>query len=276
MTDNNKKGFNPDFYATRELEVTKKWQTMWGCFNCGNRNEGAAKKTCSACNIAVYCNRKCQRDCWKGNHGGAPHSRICKEMCAFKSRKLGPLPILVNNYPGMVSNDVIEAEMRNYGDLFIEEAARSLRTKYISLQVLCFEDNYNIVRLVGTAMFGGGGGPAGAQIIINRVLFYEVDRGITAGRNVEPSDGTSGSISKQAKKRVVTHIADFVVRLRSKGIGVMSICYGRGLMWLSEDDDDAKRVINSANGGSVIIWTPDSHYVMKDSLASATFAAFGF
>lgn len=109
---------------------------------------------------------------------------------------------------------------------------------------------------------------------VTHVFYNKVDSGINAVRNLNPVNGTSGEISIEAKKRVMSHILDFVKRTRNNGLCVTSMMFGRGLMWLS-DDTEAQNNINAVIGKNLEFSGDDVHAI-NDFMAYALSTAFGF
>jgi len=263
--------FNPKFYSSHEAALVKRCQKSFGCFNCGKRT----KLQCSSCKIVMYCDRDCQQKNWKrGTSGMNSHKSICTEVRDFRARKPGPIPrLLLNPIYYLKSDNDLVAEMRVYGDLFLQEAERSLKKRRIDLIVLCVEDE-GFVRLIVSAKLMAKRGenfdgisyidnfrdPLGYSYI-QCILFEQLDYGPDACAKVEPRNGTSGMISNAAKEIAIQHIADFLERMQKHKLQAGNLSYGRGLMWLQEDKE-AQEKFTSASPGIILI--PDGIYVMKD------------
>lgn len=263
--------FNPKFYLSHETALVKHCQKSLGCFNCGK----TAKLQCSECKIAMYCSRDCQVKNWKrGTSGMKSHKSICKDVRDFRAQHAGPIPrVLLDPIHYLKSDNDLVKEMRVYGNLFLQEAERSLKNRTIDLVVLCIEDE-GFVRLILSAKIMGKRDecfdgvdyidnfrdPSGYSYI-QCVLFEQLDYGPDACEKVEPQNDTSGVISNAAKKKAVKHIANFLERMKKHKLKVGTLSYGRGFMWLREDKK-AQEKITSA--GPSITLLPDQLYVMKD------------
>ena len=202
------------------------------------------------------------------------HKSICTEVRDFRARKPGPIPrLLLNPIYYLKSDNDLVAEMRVYGDLFLQEAERSLKKRRIDLIVLCVEDE-GFVRLIVSAklMAKRGENFDGISYIdnfrdplrysyIQCILFEQLDYGPDACAKVEPRNSTSGMISNAAKEIAIQHIADFLERMQKHKLQAGNLSYGRGLMWLQEDKE-AREKFTSASPGIILI--PDGIYVMKD------------
>ena len=101
-----------------------------------------------------------------------------------------------------------------------------------------------------------------------------MDSDIDDVRNLNPVNGSSGELSKKAKDRVMPHILDFVKRTRSNGLCARSMMFGRGLMWLS-DDNEAQNKINAVIG-TKLEFSGDDVHAMNDSMVYAMSTACGF
>lgn len=202
------------------------------------------------------------------------HKSICKQVRKFRAQKPGPIArLLLDPIHYLKYDDDLVAEMRVYGDLFLEEAERSLKKRRIDLIVLCMEDE-GFVRLIISAKLMAKRGenfdgidyidnfsdPFGCSYI-QCILFEPLDYGPDACEKVEPSNGTSGMISNDAKEMAIAHIVDFLERMRKHKIQPGALSYGRGLMWLQEDEV-AQEMFTSASPGIILI--PDQIYVKKD------------
>eukprot|EP01083_Nonionella_stella_P087087 242137_1 len=263
--------FNPRFYSSHEAALVKRCQNSFGCFNCGKK----AKLQCSRCKIAMYCDSDCQLKNWKrGTSGMNSHKSICKQIRKFRARKPGPIArLLLDPIHYLKYDDDLVAEMRVYGDLFLQEAERSLKKRRIDLIVLCMEDE-GFVRLIVSAKLMAKRGenfdgidyidnvsdPFGCSYI-QCILFEPLDHGPDACEKVEPPNGTSGMICNDAKEMAIAHIVDLLERMQTHQIQPGALSYGRGLMWLQEDEA-AQEMFTSASPGIILI--PDQIYVKKD------------
>lgn len=198
---------------------------------------------------------------------------------------------------GLLSILLIEEEtcrkaMIDRSDAFLEEAKRCLdiylkndehgfRKATIGLSAALVY-NMGKVRLQCAATlhdsenevgFGGGG----TTTTVNHVIFEVVEEG---GEDVQirlhPPCG-SGDVSFECRERVVKKLKAFFARANDKyGISIQSFTYGRGLMWISEEDfRDDKKEFEGLNGGNMIIWMPDMGHVMEDTKKAATGGLWG-
>jgi hypothetical protein len=256
--------FNDFFYLPREEELIQTIQENIGCFNC---NSPGAKSKCSACGVAIYCNRDWQRHHWKkapiggdnnNNNKLEPHNTICKAIQALV-RKDKPelpfpvvLPLIDNKYEE--DDDMVVQEMKLYSNLFIDEAARN-NLDDMSLTVLCIKDQVvneeGAIRLLSTARF------ISSDFTLHNVeavIYEKVDNyNRNSIKNLYPQDGSFGSISEDAKEKSISHIINFIERIHDKvkGIRIRSMTCGRGLSWIS-NNDEVQTKLKNANGGADI------------------------
>jgi hypothetical protein len=255
--------FNDFFHLPREEELIQTIQENIGCFNC---NSPGAKSKCSACGVAIYCNRDCQRHHWKktpigGNKDNKlePHNTICKAIQALVRSKDKPelpfpvvLPLIDNKYEE--DDDMVVQEMKLYSNLFIDEAARN-NVDDMGLTVLCIKDEMvneeGAIRLLATARF------ISSDFTLHNVeaiIYEKVDNYCRDSiNNLYPQDGSFGSISEVAKEKSISHIINFIERIHEKvkGIRIRSMTCGRGLSWIS-NKNEVQTKLKNANGGADI------------------------
>mmetsp|Transcript_46483 Transcript_46483/g.55901 ORF Transcript_46483/g.55901 Transcript_46483/m.55901 type:complete len:269 (+) Transcript_46483:59-865(+) len=258
--------FNPYFFESRGNELIAILQKSRGCFFCGRP---APKSKCSRCKVAQYCNRDCQKNDWKPIH---------KELCSTWLENYGDgpaddasasVPICMKSVGYISSDEVLVDEMRQRQIAFMEEAGCRIEGRGLSLSVACI-DMFQRIRLVAAAHFYDGE-PKIREV--NRIMFECVDEGEEAMRRLYPSSGGSGSLSTDVKERVVIHLTDFVRRLNKYGIHVNSMTYGRGLMWLS-GDEQVQETIEKHNGEvneghCKIMYVASTDYAMEDTMGAA-------
>lgn len=117
-------------------------------------------------------------------------------------------------------------------------------------------------------------------ITVNHVIFEVVDEGGEGvRRRLHPSFG-SGDIPEVARACVFDGFLDFILMANRHGVAVQSITFGRGLMWMKEDEfqkGGSKKKIEEANDkdGNRIIWMPDMEYSMEDMQGNVMRAMMG-
>lgn len=267
-------GFNYAFYEEHGKELISILQKSEGCFACRKPNP---TKRCSRCKVAMYCSQSCQMKDWKKATGH--HKELCGIWC--DNRGSGPededgssIPICMKSC-GYLPDDLMLLEMRRRGDLFIDEIKRCVGAGEIGYPILSFQTaciwNLGSIRLGASASFYSRS--LSKVVVVNHVLFDTVDEGEDAKQRLHPSNEGSGEISEKAKGLVVAKWTEFVGRISERGLRVQSITYGRGLMWLSEDEAATKR-IEESNGGvdgehRSIMWLPSMDHAMRDSFNDA-------
>jgi|AntRauTorckE5430_2_1112549.scaffolds.fasta_scaffold04377_3 hypothetical protein len=122
-------------------------------------------------------------------------------------------------------------EMERYSDLFIKEIVRAGVTD-MSLVVLCAEDGNDITRLTASARLVD---KAFDIIDVHDVLFKTIDTGRDKIKLIYPRDGSHGSIADDKKELVVSHLTQFIEKLKINGVEVIMMTCGRGLTWLSRE-----------------------------------------
>jgi hypothetical protein len=89
---------------------------------------------------------------------------------------------------------------------------------------------------------------------VEAVIYEKVDNYCRdSDNNLEPQDGSFGSISDDAKKKSMSHIIIFIERIHEKvkGIRIRSMTCERGLTWIN-NNDEVQTKLKNANGGADI------------------------
>jgi sulfatase maturation enzyme AslB (radical SAM superfamily) len=85
--------FNFDFDKEHGQKLIEVVQLNVGCFGCNKPNPD---KTCSRCQVNMYCNQECQKTDWKmsGENAGL-HKHLCQTYCENRAEQhgvMGPIP----------------------------------------------------------------------------------------------------------------------------------------------------------------------------------------
>jgi len=243
------------------MELIKSLQDDRGCFSCGKPNPTSI---CSRCKVVKYCDKECQKVHWK-----KVHNENCSVWCENygggpTDDKAVSIPVNMFSVGWIDRDEILVGEMRLRQREFFKEAFRCTngRTR-ISFQIACI-DICCRVRLVAAAsvVVSGGGVPFTINVDqINHVLFETIDEGREALQRLYPSNGGSGTLSKAAKRFVIARLSIFVKRLNEHGLQASSMTYGRGLMWLSDDEESTEK-IEENNAGAKMMWVPSMNYVI--------------
>jgi len=269
--------FNHDFAAEDEKYLLDLVRRQRGCFNVKCRDPSASKR-CVKCQVASYCSRECQLADWKDPV--MPHKEVCKvyrgnvapDVRAEGNGQRGAVAIGLLG-AGIVSEDICRKAMMDRAGAFLDEAKRCLdaglkddkhgfRRATIALQAgVVF--NLDRCRLQCAATLHDW--EAHDVVSVNHVIFDAVDEGEEARRRLHPPGYGAGDISAECRKRVVEKLEAFILKANQHGITVQGITYGRGLMWMSDEEfqkSEPKKRLEAANGGDLMMWIPDQGYAM--------------
>lgn len=103
--------------------------------------------------------------------------------------------------------------------------------------------------------------------MISDLTFHAVDEGDTVQRDLHPISVGPGSISDEAKTKVLHKITWFFEMAKRFDVKVCSVTYGRGLMWLSDQsfrESDKVKKWKDLAGGDLLL-TPDLQHAMADA-----------
>lgn len=216
-----------------------------------------------------------------------PHKKVCKvyrDNIAPDTRpevkgQKGAVAI------GLLSVEIIDEHqcskaMKDRADSFLEEAKRCLdidlkndkygfRKATIGLAAAVVY-NMGKPRLQCAATVHDSDSEVGfgqAQMTVNHIIFEAVgDGGEEVRRRLHPVRG-SGDISEECRERVVEVLKAFFLRAKKYGISIQSVSFGRGLMWMRDEEfRDDKKELEEVNGGDLIMWMPDMGYAMEDTM----------
>mmetsp|Transcript_36753 Transcript_36753/g.66085 ORF Transcript_36753/g.66085 Transcript_36753/m.66085 type:complete len:277 (+) Transcript_36753:58-888(+) len=268
--------FNHNFADEDEENLIGVVRKSRGCFNFQCRDPAATKR-CTMCHVAIYCSKECQEADWK--YGKFPHKKVCKlyrNNIAPDTRpegngQKGPVAIGLLSV-GLITEEICSKAMRDRADAFLAETKRCLdidlkNDKYgfrkatigLAAAVVC---NLGKVRLQCAATVHDSEAEIGfgqGMMTVNHIIFEAVgEGGDEVQKRLHPASG-EGDISEDCRDRVVEKLKAFFLRANNKyGISIQSVNFGRGLKWITDDDfRDAKKELEGANGGNMIIWMPD-------------------
>jgi len=184
---------------------------------------------------------------------------------------------------GYIQDGVLLNEMKQRTDLFLLEAMRCSKTGDVRGAFACqiaVVHQLGALRLVASATMWSKA--KNGIIEIRHVLFDTVDEGEEARQLLYPGlpvmshypmDGDPGDLSKAARERVVEKMSAFVERVHVVGLEISGLTFGRGLMWLSHDQEAMDRIQGNEKGS--LHWVPSTDYIMGDCMNTAMKAAFG-
>lgn len=219
------------------------------------------------------CSKACQKDGWKN----CDHKETCKVY--LSNRELNPnkpydvaepIPICLASC-GWLDDDTLAEAMDLRTSAFLEEYGRWARTGdsdfespplYLQVSMM-----YNLghARLQAGVSFWDEG--RDGVSFVNGLLFHAVDQGAKARRDLHPSNGGSGTLSKEAKAKVLKKITWFFEMARQHNVEICSLSYGRGLMWMVDDNFQKSSLVQKWKelGGKRLLMTGDSRHVMADA-----------
>jgi hypothetical protein len=252
--------FNLDFDKALGQEMIQAVQLFAGCFCCKKPNPS---KTCSRCQVSMYCDQDCQKTDWKSSGVNAGHHKeLCSVYCDNRADTNGlkgsPIPVCLYSIHE-IDEDSFVISMRERSDLFLQELGKYQQQQSERIG-LSFQTS--VIKLLGgkirlaaavTLMFDS------KLSTVNYVFLETVDEGPVAEERLYPKQGGSGDISTAAEEKVVEGWVAFIGRLREiSNVSVKSITFGRGLMWVADKTSFEER-LEEANGGH-IMWIPDTQH----------------
>jgi hypothetical protein len=253
--------FNLDFDKVLGQELIQGLQSTVGCFSCEKPNPS---KTCSRCQVSMYCNTQCQKTDWKASGPNAnDHKQLCSVYCENRDGLKGvkvSIPVCLYSIHE-INEDEFVSYMRVRQDLFLLELRKCYQEQHQSERIgLSFQTA--VIKLLG-----GKIRLAAAIMLefdskwstVNHVLLETVDEGPAAQERLYPSRGGAGDISIAAEKKVLDGWIAFIRSLRDFcNVTVKSITFGRGLMFVA-NKGSFQESLEEANGGP-IMWIPDREH----------------
>jgi len=241
-----------DFWFIHEQEVMETIQTEVGCFECHKNIPDVdfhlrTHKSCYHCRFAIYC-----ADCRSNHYSdgvvqcGASKKFLCSMVEGIQYNTPGGGNLLrFFAGVGYIDDARLELEMKRYSNELIdnikkiqvvEKEQKRIKEENLWLIILCAEDydaGNPVVRLIATADYNAGY----TNHHVHNIMFKKVDTGRDAIAQIYPADGSMGEISDDKKEVVVTEIEDLVGRIKNNRMNVVEIQFGRGLTWLSSDEE---------------------------------------
>ena len=111
--------FNFDFDKKHGQKLIEAVQLQAGCFCC---NKPDPDKTCSRCQVSMYCNQECQKTDWKKSGINAGHHKqLCKIYCENRAEQngvMGPIPVCLYRIH-LIDGFTLDLSMRQRSDLFL-------------------------------------------------------------------------------------------------------------------------------------------------------------
>jgi hypothetical protein len=251
--------FNFDFDMEQGQKLIEAVQLQAGCFCC---NKPDPDKTCSRCQVNMYCNAQCQKTDWKSSGKNAGHHKyLCQTYCENRAEEngvKGPIPVCLY-YTHLIDEQTFEFSMRERSDLFLQELHKYQQQRgeiidfYVQLSVIKVIDGK--ISLTAAVSFMVDSERRG----VTNVLLETVDEGPVAEQRLNPRRGGPGSISTAAAEKVLEHWVAYVGRLHDEyNASVSCITFGRGLMHVA-DKSSFQASVEAANGGA-IMWVPNTQY----------------
>jgi hypothetical protein len=240
-SSSHRRAFNPDFdkeYSDGLILDMQRW-----CFNdnCGKDNP---PKRCVKCKLAAYCNRECQVADWNFCH--KERCKIWRENRAAKPDGTPPtcVPIALKSVH-CVNEMAVHGMIQTRQHLFLEELKRCKIT-WVKLETSVVK-LLRSIRLVCGASFWGEPMPyQGRAMFVNHLVAEIVDevndqtmaKLYPDGAGEGIAGGRPGSISSKARKKVLEKWVEFAKKLRQYKFSLIEIQYGRGLMYLKDENDE--------------------------------------
>ena len=229
------------------------------------------------------CNKKCQLDGWKNCN----HKESCKVYTDNRSTQTTgiaePVPICLKSCRWLGEGD-LGTTMDRRVELFFAELQRWGRTNEKGRKVVNVHLQASVQWTLGCARlqcavtFFDFAKDGVAEV--TGLTSHPVDESDAAKRNLLRGSGT---LSGEAKKKVLDKITWFVETAREYDVEVSGLTYGRSLMWMSEESFKESASMKTweevGNGGKKLMMIPDSRYAMADAhnaaMAAGLRAAFG-
>jgi hypothetical protein len=251
--------FNFDFDKEHGQKLIEAVQLNIGCFCC---NKPDPDKTCSRCQVSMYCNQECQKTDWKKSGINAGHHKqLCKTYCEHRAEQdgvMGPLPICLYEIH-LIDEAMLLHSMRQRRDLFLQELHKYQQQQgeiinlFVQLSVIQILDDKISLSAALSFMVDS------KKRTVSTVFLETVDEGPVAEQRLQCRHGGPGVISAAAEKKVLEHWVAYIGRLRNEcSADINSITFGRGLMHVA-DKSSFQASVEAANGGE-IIWVPNRHY----------------
>lgn len=246
--------FDKEFDADLGQKLINVYKEQVGCFNCRKPNP---TKRCGQCQIVWYCDRECQVTDWKKQH-----KQLCQVWLDNRSGSPpGPIPICMFACGFIGETSMVQA-MKIRRDLFLKEFKRMAaetehdkEPQYLSL-TLAVVEMFGKIRLVASAHLVDDNFE---KIAVSHVLLEELEASDreTVNRLYEGS----GTISEETRSKVSEKLISFVSDIKESNGLIVSITYGRGLMFLSTEEE-FKQPIQTCQGSSEIQWIPDMNHAI--------------
>jgi hypothetical protein len=245
--------FNLDFDKEHGQDLIKTVQEHIGCFSCNKPNPS---KTCSRCQVSMYCNQDCQKTDWKSSGVNAgDHKELCKYYCKIRGEEDGRKPAIpiCLYFTDLICEGLFESSMRERSDLFLQELGKYQQQKdeRIELSFITYVINYTEgkIRLTATVSFMVDS----EKRTINDVLLESVDEGPAAEERLRQGGAGRGSISAAAEEKVLEHWVAYIGRLREiSNASVSSIKYLCGLKEVANkssfQEGSRKRMVGQSSG----------------------------
>ncbi len=219
----------------------------------------------------VDCNKKCQLDGWKNVN----HKQSCRVYTDNRSTQTTgiaePVPVCLKSCRWLGEGD-LGTTMDRRVELFFAELQRwtgqtanekGRREVNVHLQA-SVQWTMGCARLQCAVTFYDFAKDGVAEV--TGLASHPVDEGDAAKRNLHRGSGT---LSEEAKKKVLDKITWFVETARECDVEVSGLTYGRGLMWMSEESFKESASMKSweevGGGGKKLTMIPDSRFVMADT-----------
>lgn len=216
--------FDPEFDAVLNKKIILGYNTLIGCFFC---EKLGAKRICSACKVAVYCDRNCQRQAWRETHKDA-----CNAFCY--ERDYGESIIhSMRSVEWMAEEDFMAAALARR-ELLLSMVSSMFGKKkaIVSVQSSVIEI-LGTIRLVGSLSFFDIHDEEFR--LVHDALIHTVDEATDETR-AQINDG-SGTISKDARVKAINAWLEFAKHLKEHDISLSGITFGRGMMDFVGDAD---------------------------------------
>lgn len=241
--------FNKDFDDDLGNQLIAVYKQQTGCFSC--RKPGPTQR-CAKCQVVFYCSKECQVKDWKDQH-----KQLCRVWCdsrAEQNGSKGPVPLCMRSC-GFIGDKSMVQGLKVRKDLFFKEIQRVAGPEGMSLSLVAgVIEMLGMIRLVVGVHFEN---EDSEKTSVNHVLVHTVAEG---GENAEVNrlyEG-SGTLSAPAKKSALDGLSEFAALAKDHSALITAITFGRGLMYVADDQAFKKRVEKAA--GRKISWIPDARY----------------
>lgn len=216
--------YDPNFDKVFSEQLCDFVQAACGCFSC--EKQGATKK-CSACKVAVYCDRTCQRSDWREEH-----KEHCQVYCG--NQKQGECMAVCLRSCGYIGEVTFMRAIKKRRDLLLSMISSLPSNPWLHIQssVIGILGSIRIVALV-SVWDDNGRGLYGEPREVRHIMIDTVDEETPQAMNRLYRG--SGTISPEARAKAFDKLVELVAHVKQYELTIGSITFGRGMVDFADD-----------------------------------------